>query len=47
MAKHKAFNQVSGTLAAGKMRKLMIALQHSPLHEIQAIEPRSMVNAHR
>ena len=42
ISKHKAFNQVSGTLAAGTMRKLMITLQHSPVHEIQAIEPRSM-----
>ena len=30
------------TLAAGTTPKLAIALQHSPLHEIQAIEPRSM-----
>jgi len=33
---------MSGTLAAGTMRKLMITLQHSPFHEIQAIEPRSV-----
>ena len=42
ISKHIAFNHVSGTLAAGTMRKLMITLQHSPLHEIQAIESRSM-----
>ena len=42
ISKHKAFNQVSGTLAAGTMRKLMITLQHSPIHEIQAIELRAM-----
>jgi len=33
---------VSGTLAAGTMRKLMITLQQSPIHEIQAIELRAM-----
>jgi len=38
ISKHKAFNQVSGTLAAGTMRKLMITLQHggliSPMLEV-------------
>jgi len=44
ISKHVAFNYLSGTLPAGSNRELMITLQHSLLHEIQAIESHAIQN---